>query len=356
MFGSNPYINKKYFKIELLFFLFICYFSSIISDIEYSFYEEKNAINFTKALEARLVWGTFSFLFYTTFYWIFLKRYVFEKKTISILISTALFIVLYHVYNKYLMNFVIVNASFLSDKFRADALKDLNRPTLYFIISYTLNRILFTIIGFAFLIRSLQQDEQLKIVKEQQLISELTYLKAQLQPHFFFNTLNNIYGLALQNSKETAPLVAKLAEMMRYILYGADEKLVPLKDEVAFIRNYVEVEQIRYRSSILINLDIQGVDEKSEISPLLLLPFIENAFKHGIEEETGNGFVDIVICKTEHELVLQVSNSIPIKREEKQIGIGLANAQKRLAILYPNAHQLKIKSIDNVYTISLTLS
>ena len=354
MFGSDPHISKKYFKIELLFFVFICYFSSIISDIEYSFYEEKNTINFIKALEARFVWGTFAFLFYTTFYWLFLKRYVFEKKTISILISIIFFIVLYHLYNKYVMNFLIVNASFLSDKFRADALKDLNRPTLYFIISYTLNRILFTIIGFAFLIRSLQQDEQLKIVKEQQLISELTFLKAQLQPHFFFNTLNNIYSLALQQSKETAPLVAKLAEMMRYILYKADENLVLLKEEVEFIRNYVEVENIRYRSSISINFEAQGIDEDTKIGPLLLLPFIENAFKHGIEDEQQEGFVRIVICKMESELILEVENSIASKVAVFG-GIGLINVKKRLDILYPERYKLIVHNDGKIYQVSLTL-
>lgn len=355
MFKLTTKIDKKYFRIEVLFLIFICYLGSIISDIEYSFYEEKHVSYFLKALEARIVWGTFSFIFYGTYYWCFLKGFVFNKKTTAIVISIALFILLSHVYNKYVMNYVIINSAFLSDQFRADALKDFNRPTLYFIVSYTLNRILFTIIGFAFLIRSLQQDEQLKALKEQQLISELTYLKAQLQPHFFFNTLNNIYSLALIQSKDTAPLVAKLAEMMRYILYKSDEKLVSLKEEVAFLQNYVEVERIRYRSAIKINFETQGIDEESKISPLLLLPFIENAFKHGIEEEEKDGFVNIIICKTEDELTLEVSNSIA-KTKENLGGIGLVNVKKRLEILYPNSHLLAIENDGIVYNVNLTLT
>jgi two-component system, LytTR family, sensor kinase len=354
MFKLKTKTDWKYFKIELIFFIFICYVGSIISDIEYSFYEENNLWNFTHALEYRLVIGTYIFIFYSIYYWVFLKGYVFKKKTIPIVISVTCFIVLSHIYDKYVMNWSITKLPFVSAELKARAFKDFSRPTLYFIISYTLNRILFTIIGFAFLIRSLQQDEQLKTLKEQQLISELTYLKAQLQPHFFFNTLNNIYSLALKQDKDTAPLVAKLAEMMRYILYRTENQLVPLHDEIVFIKNYVEVENIRYRAAININFDTQGVDKGGQISPLLLLPFIENAFKHGVEEEEKEGFVKIVICKTEEELTMEVSNSIASRQSNKG-GIGLINVKKRLEILYPHKHTLDIQSNNGVYQVTLTL-
>lgn len=354
MFKLHTKTDWKYFKIEVLFFIFICYLGSIISDIEYGFYEKNNAWSFTEALEYRLVVGTYIFLFYGIYYWVFLKGYVFKKRTIPIVISIICFIILSHLYDKFVMNWSIAKLPFVSDELKEGALKDFNRPTLYFIVSYTLNRILFVIIGFAFLIRSLQQDEQLKILKEQQLISELTYLKAQLQPHFFFNTLNNIYGLALKQDKGTAPLVAKLAEMMRYILYKAEEKVVLLQDEVAFINNYVEVEHVRYRSSININFETQGIDDKSEISPLLLLPFIENALKHGVQEEKKDGFVNIVICKIGNELTLEVNNSIS-KTKKKSGGIGLINVKKRLDILYPKKHKLEVENDGEVYQVNLTL-
>lgn len=356
MFKLKTKTDWKYFKIEVFFFIFICYLSSIISDIEYNFYEEHNAWNFVHALEYRLVIGTYTILFYGIYYWIFLKGYVFKKQTIQIVISIAFFIILSHLYDKFVMNWSITKLPFVSAELKARAFKDFSRPTLYFIISYTLNRILFTIIGFAFLIRSLQQDEQLKILKEQQLMAELSYLKAQLQPHFFFNTLNNIYALALKQDMDTAPLVAKLSEMMRYILYQSDQKTVLLKDEIAFIQNYVSVENIRYRSTITINLEIQGIDERSTISPLLLLPFIENAFKHGVAEEVSIGFVTIVICKSEDELMMEVSNSIALQKEPKSGGIGLTNVEKRLNILYPDQYQLAIQNDGKIYQVSLTLA
>jgi len=354
MFKLRSKTDWKFFKIEVLFFIFICYLGSIISDVEYGFYEKNNAWSFTEALEYRLVVGTYVFLFYGVYYWVFLKNYVFKKQTMPIVISIICFVILSHLYDKFVMNWSIAKLAFVSDELKERALKDFNRPTLYFIVSYTLNRILFVIIGFAFLIRSLQQDEQLKILKEQQLISELTYLKSQLQPHFFFNTLNNIYSLALKRDPDTAPLVAKLAEMMRYILYKADQELVPLKDEIIFISNYVEVEHVRYRSAITINFEVQGIDTGSEISPLLLLPFIENAFKHGVQEEEKNGFVEIVICKIKDELTLEIKNSIA-KTKGVNGGIGLANVKKRLSILYPAKHNLEIQNNGETFQVSLTL-
>lgn len=356
MFKLQTKTDWKYFKIEVFFFIFICYLGSIISDIEYSFYEKDNAWEFINALEYRLVIGTYIFLFYGIYYWVFLKGYVFKKQTIPIVISIICFIILSHIYDKFIMNWSITKLPFVSAELKARALKDFSRPSLYFIISYTLNRILFTIIGFAFLIRSLQQDEQLKVLKEQQLMAELTYLKAQLQPHFFFNTLNNIYALALKQDKNTAPLVAKLSEMMRYILYQSDQKMVLLKDEVEFIRNYVAVENIRYRSAITVNLDVQGIDEHSTISPLLLLPFIENAFKHGVAEEVSTGFVTIVIWKNEDELTMEVSNSVAPQEEAKTGGLGLVNVEKRLKILYPEKYQLLIQNDGKIYQVSLTLA
>jgi sensor histidine kinase YesM len=358
MFKPKTKTDWKYFKIEVFFFIFICYLSSIISDIEYNFYEEHNAWNFVDALEYRLVIGTYTFLFYGVYYWVFLKGYVFKKKTIPIVLSIACFIILSHLYDKFIMNWSITKLPFISAELKARAFKDFSRPTLYFIISYTLNRILFTIIGFAFLLRSLQQDEQLKILKEQQLMAELSYLKAQLQPHFFFNTLNNIYAFALKQDKDTAPLVAKLSEMMRYILYQSAQKMVSLKDEIAFIRNYVAVEHIRYRSAININLETQGIDEQGTISPLLLLPFIENAFKHGVAEEATTGFVNIVICKSEDELVMEVTNSVAVAlpKEPNNGGIGLTNVEKRLKILYPDRYLLTVENDGKIYQVSLTLA
>jgi LytS/YehU family sensor histidine kinase len=180
-------------------------------------------------------------------------------------------------------------------------------------------------------------------------------LKAQLHPHFFFNTINNIYALALKQSADTAPMVAKLAEMMRYILYEADQPVVLLEREIEFLNNYIGTEKIRHKRND-IRFDVQRIDRNIRIEPLLLLPFVENAFKHGLEQETGNGYVHIVICLVENELTVEVTNSKPAEGEIRVTkGIGMQNLQKRLAILYPGKHQLLVHDEADKYQVTLTL-
>jgi len=207
----------------------------------------------------------------------------------------------------------------------------------------------------AYFIYSAKQNDQMRKLKEQQLLTELTYLKAQLHPHFFFNTMNNIYALALKRSADTAPLVAKLADMMRYILYEAERPIVPLVKEIEFLTNYVEAEKIRHHNNNQITFDVQGLKPAALIEPVLLLPFIENAFKHGLYEETGNGFVDIVICQSDAELILQVTNSKPQPQRETQKGIGLQNALKRLNLLYSRQYTMVIKDESDSYQLNLSL-
>ena len=356
MFGNRKEINWKYFKIELLFLLFICYFSSIISDLEYSYYEEHNILNFTSSLEYRLVYGTYGFVFYGIYYWLFIKPFVFKKQTLYLILSIISFIILWHLYNKYVENWSISRIGFLSAALRKRALYDYEHTKLYFIISYILSRSVFAVVGFAFLIRSLQQDEQMKTLKEQQLFSELNYLKAQLHPHFFFNTLNNIYALALKQSADTAPLVAKLADMMRYILYEARKEKVTLSREVAFLSDYISAEQIRHQQHISITFDVQGISMQDMIEPLILLPFVENAFKHGLQDELHSGYVHVVICRDEKAITLEVSNSKPLQETpDKPQGIGLHNAIKRLELLYPQRYQLQINEDDSSYQVNLSL-
>jgi len=343
---------SKYAKIEIVFFLIYFYGVGLLSSFEYNFWERDIVGIEAQEMEFALVYGTCNLIAFLVFYKA-LQYCLRTEKFWSFLILIASFLIFNFLYKK-VSYLLISHLSFLSDKTRSDALKWYHLKRLGFTINYMIIQ-LSGVSFLAYFIHSAKQNEQLEIVKEQQLISELTYLKAQLQPHFFFNTLNNIYGLALKQSEHTAPLVARLAEMMRYILYRADEKLVPLKDEIEFIRNYVAVERVRYREAIQIAFEVQGIDEFSKISPLLLLPFIENAFKHGIEEEKGEGFVDIIICRTEDELTMEISNSIAEKKETFGGGIGLVNVVKRLEILYEGNYKLDQQNDGKVFSVSLTL-
>jgi LytS/YehU family sensor histidine kinase len=269
------------------------------------------------------------------------------------MISLVCFLACFHFYNKG-VDWIIMNAPVLSVELRNEALKSFNRDSVpSFGINYMILEFL-CVIALAYFVRSAKQDEQMQQLKEQQLMSELSYLKAQLHPHFFFNTLNNIYSLALKQSPDTAPVVAKLANMMQYILYESEQSTVPLSRDIAFLSDYVNVEQIRYNSSASISFDIQLDEKETYIQPLLLLPFVENAFKHGLEEEPGKGFISIVICRDEEELTLQVINSKPLNRRLKK-GLGLENVHKRLNLLYPGRHHLAITENEKLYRVNLTL-
>lgn len=342
---------SRYFKIEAVFFVVYFYVFRILTDFEYNFWERHITGVTWQDVEYDLVYGTSSLFAFVIFYQI-VKNYLRKGDLGKLILYILLFLLGYSLFGK-AVSYVYANWDWLTAETRRLSLQQFRSKSIGYSLAYMFREFL----AFSFLayfIHSLEQNEKMKALKEQQLISELTYLKAQLQPHFFFNTLNNIYSLALKQSTATAPLVAKLSEMMRYILYQSDQAQVLLKDELAFVHNYVAVEQIRYRDAIQIQLEVQGINEQSTISPLLLLPFIENAFKHGVAEEEGEGFVNLVICQTEDELVMEISNSMPTKTI-KAGGIGLANVQKRLELLYPNHYQLTQQIVDNIYEVRLTL-
>ena len=352
-----PDAAKQYFRIELTFLIFISFLITLISDLEYSSYQEKDISKFLVDIDYRMVTGMFQFIAYGILYWGFLKRYVLEKKIFKIFLSLVGFVILYHLASHYILNWVIVHLEFISPDIRKRTLEEMASPRLYFAINYLLISAIIPLMALAFLIRTLHQNEEMKVIKEQQLYSELNYLKAQLHPHFFFNTLNNIYALALKQSVDTAPMVARLGEMMRYILYEASKPTVSLVREVAFLSDYIAVEQIRHQQQhVNITLDLQGLSETHQIEPLLLLPFVENAFKHGLEQELGNGYVNIVICQTEDELLLEVLNSKPdVEAMENKKGIGIENVIRRLELLYHDRYILTTDDEKTSYRVTLTL-
>lgn len=191
---------------------------------------------------------------------------------------------------------------------------------------------------------------------------ELLYLKMQIHPHILFNTLNTLYGFALKKSDETPELILKLSSLLDYILYQTQKSKVPLKQEIEHIQDYIALEQMRFKDNLKVDFEYDPIPEEIEIAPMLLLPFIENSFKHG-KLNSGQINVEIQLKITEKELYFRLKNSkINHSKYEneslnkgQQSGIGLANLQKRLALLYKNAHQLNIENAADFYEISLTL-
>ncbi|MDB4920626.1 sensor histidine kinase [Mucilaginibacter sp.] len=189
---------------------------------------------------------------------------------------------------------------------------------------------------------------------------ELTHLKSQVQPHFFFNTLNNLYALSVKKSSKTSAMIADLSAIMRYVLYETEHEKVPLEKEINFINSYVQLERIRHDEPNLVDFAVQGNPTLIEIEPLLFLPLIENAFKHTLQKDLPGKYVKIALVIDDDELVFQTSN--PKQKtgmhqpEINEGGIGLKNVKKRLELLYPGRHQLEIDKAGETFNVILTIS
>jgi LytS/YehU family sensor histidine kinase len=190
--------------------------------------------------------------------------------------------------------------------------------------------------------------------------TELQSLKNQINPHFLFNTLNNLYALTLKKSDQAPEVVLKLSDMMRYMLYECNEKEVLMEKEFRYIRNYIELEKLRYSSNTEIELNIdEGLMEK-RIAPLLLIPFVENSFKHGSQSSLEKAYIKINAKLEEETLLFSVINSKPQVlpgqiHPKKQGGVGLVNVYKRLELIYPKRHILQIDDMPDSYSIKLII-
>jgi LytS/YehU family sensor histidine kinase len=205
---------------------------------------------------------------------------------------------------------------------------------------------------------NIEQQVEFQELQSRQVQSELSVLKSQIHPHFLFNTLNSIYSLALTQSEKTAEVVLKLSDLMRYTLHKSQEQLVPLSFEIEYLQNYLWLEQLRLGARADIMLDVEG-DTNKFIAPMLFLPFVENSFKHGVDQSTGKVFVRIKIIVNGKGLCFKIENNKPEKVLKSSLdtasGIGLANVERRLSILYPGKHQLEREVKLDVYKVTLKL-
>ena len=188
--------------------------------------------------------------------------------------------------------------------------------------------------------------------------AELKLLKAQVHPHFLFNTLNNLYGLTLEKSDEAPDLVLRLSEILDYILYRCDEHRVLLSEEISNLKNYIEIEKIRYSEKLKLQQYFPDDYKSLKIAPLIILPFVENSFKHGVSNYPGMAFVTIKISLVEKNLVVFIENSKnPLKNKtgNHSKGIGLNNVKKRLDLMYPEKYILTVDEKPETYSVNLTL-
>jgi len=239
-------------------------------------------------------------------------------------------------------------------------------PGYYFISYYEFNDILIFVIVYVGLTTLLklskswfllmEADRKLMRAEKEKISNELVALRSQINPHFLFNSLNSIYSLALHQSVKTPAVILKISDLMRYMLYEANEDKVPLTNELNFINNYFELQKLRSDEKTEISLNITGEAGNLMIAPLLFLPFIENSFKHGVKGDPEAGFTRISINIGDEDIQLNVINNKgkidKIENDESQ-GIGLQNARRRLELLYPQNHILSVNDMNDSFEVKL---
>ncbi len=224
-------------------------------------------------------------------------------------------------------------------------------------------RFVFTL-GFSFLVSAavsftektnkLRENE--KVLMEEKLETELKLLKAQINPHFIFNALNNIYSLSYMQSQKAPDSILKLSEMLRYVFYDCSKDRVPLSAEMKYVENFISFQQMKsdHKQNIILESSVDGLS--FEVAPMLMIPFIENAFKYSRIEEIEEAFVNMKISKDETNIHFTIENSVPkLSKSSPGSGLGIANVEHRLNIIYPEKHSFKVKEAEEKFKVTLSL-
>lgn len=303
-------------------------------------------------------------IFYANHFWLIPRFYFKNKKKLYFLLAVLLVVIIWGgllYVNSYVLPKFNPERGNFDELFRQlEESGRISRPPKHFrLLNYIFTSILIT--GFSFGLRIYNRYEETekksKELEKEKLNSELAFLKNQISPHFFFNTLNNIYSLIEIDPPGAQESVLKLSKLMRYLLYESEHGKVTLSSEIAFMKNYIALMKLRFSEKVELSVDFPDNFRDREIPPLLFIPFIENAFKHGIDYRAGS-YILISMDMNDHEIHFQCKNSIgksSYDGDGQYSGIGLDNIKKRLALLYPQMHTLKIEQTPEFFHVDLIL-
>lgn len=200
-----------------------------------------------------------------------------------------------------------------------------------------------------------KEERAKKIIQNESLNSELSFLKSQINPHFLFNVLNNMYSLSLKKSDNLPSVILKLSEMMRYMLYDSERSKVALDNEIDYIKNYIELQKLRFFGNEKIIFEISGVTQGKTIAPMILIPFVENAFKHGLSQSHDSPIRFNLDIRGQN-LFFKSANKIFVGQVKDETGgIGIQNVKRRLELIYPKNHTLTIQQIEEEYIVELEI-
>lgn len=317
-----------------IFYLLVHMIRSLYQIINGQFWQTVKVILYTNGLDA---------VTFVLFYLYFAPRFFAKQRLLLNILLAVLYLIIY--------SFVWVTVYYFWQTTDYKALK-----IIYF-SSYG-HTILFAFFGVMVRIglEWFEKREKTMELEKQNVKTELALLRAQINPHFLFNTLNNIHSFALKSPEKTSYAIIKLSDIMRYMLYDANVDQVLLEKEIQYIRNYIDLQKLRYRNENFIEFRTEGDVSGIYIAPMLFIPFIENAFKHGKKNE--NDLISIYILAKKERIVFECSNTKRILNEtEKSIasGIGIRNIQRRLDLLYPNKYNLTIRDENNRFNVYMVV-
>lgn len=345
----SPVNTTKFLALHLLFwvgvwFFFLYFFSYNSNDIPYAAW-------FSSFLLPVAMITTYFTVYFLLPKYLYTKKYnVFILYSIyTLIISSYLIIVSIFICFIFLSNLKIANMSLLSRNFWFVLI------LVYLVVGLVS---FVSLLNHNFKTDSKNKELQNKILETQLQIKnqELQYLKKQIHPHFLFNTLNTIYGFAIKQSKDTPDIILKLSNLLDYILYQVNKPKVNLREEVLHIKEYIELEKIRFQDTLIVDFNSDISSEEIQVAPMLLIPFIENAFKHG---NLIDGFltVEVDIQLVNDKLNFSIKNTVlSVEEETDKNGIGLENIQKRLDLIYKDNYSLKTEIIGNWFCINLIIN
>jgi sensor histidine kinase YesM len=276
--------------------------------------------------------------FYYFNYYIAIPNYLFKNKYLLFLLLTIIFVTSCIVFTRFLLVSSFTNSYNLSH----------SHPHL--LPNYIWRFVFIFIVAFS--IRFYQKMKQIEV---EQILTELTNLKAQINPHFLFNTLNGIYGLALTKSDKTADYISKLSSMMRYSLSEISAEKVPLENEINYLKNYIALQKIRLTTSTIVNFTVEGQIDSQKIPPLLFINFIENSFKYGVSNEMQTE-IKIALIVEENAISVYIKNdkvnqnAVPTSHE-----MGLKNVKRRLNLIFGNNYSLEIQNKQTTFEVNLKI-
>ena len=305
-----------------------------------------------------LLWGFLNYLIFFGLIYFIIPNGLHSRQYVKMIVLTYLLVLTVGLFKYYAVSqdrFEYVRVSYYKDEegkipvyftFYQYMLKTLFTGTFVSILAY----------GWGLTANWFQGEKIRKELENKRLAAELSFLRMQINPHFLFNSLNSIYSLSLKKSDFAPQAILKLSDMMRYLLYEREDAshMVALHKEIEYLENYIALQKIRFNHGQHIEFLTEGDDSNQKIAPLLLIPFIENAFKHGLLTDSANP-MKIYLLIEGKRLILQVKNRKNLNNKDSNEGIGLENVNKRLKLLYPGKHQLTITESEEHYQSDLVL-